>query len=90
MERYPWYCVIKDCEIIKSPIKEGIPIDVVWDAMGSDTYIASFGRNESLQAVSIKHHQKAHIRLSGNAKQFIDKKLDALKGQYGVTTYQSS
>lgn len=90
MERYPWYCVIKDCEIISAPIKEGIPMDFIWDALGSDTYMASFGRNESFQAVSVKHHQKAHMRLSGNAKQFIDKKLDALKGQYGVTTYQSS
>ena len=90
MERYPWYCVIKDCEIIKAPIKEGIPMDFIWDALGSDTYMASFGRNEAFQSVSIKHHQKAHMRLSGNAKQFIDKKLDDLKGKYGVTTYQSS
>ena len=63
---------------------------MLYGMLWGQTLIASFGRNESLQAVSIKHHQKAHIRLSGNAKQFIDKKLDALKGQYGVTTYQSS
>lgn len=89
MERYPWYCVIKDCEIINAPIKEGIPLDSVWDALGSDTYIASFGRKESIQDVSIKHHQKAHMRLSGNAKQYIDKKLNELKMAYGIVTYQS-
>ena len=90
MERYPWYCVIKDCEIIKAPIKEGIPMDFIWDALGSDTYMASFGRNEAFQSVSIKHHQKAHMRLSGNAKQFIDKKLDALRIKYGVNSYYST
>jgi len=89
MERYPWYCVIKDCEIIDAPVREGIPLDTVWDVLGADTYMASFGRNETIQAVSIKHHQKAHIRLSGNAKQYIDKKLDELKVKYGVVTYQS-
>ncbi len=90
MERYPWYCVIKDCEIIDAPVREGIPLDTVWDVLGADTYMASFGRNETIQAVSIKHHQKAHIRLSGNAKQYIDKKLDEIKAKYGVITYQST
>lgn len=89
MERYPWYCVIADCEIINIPLKEGIPMDSVWSALGSDTYIASFGRNENIAAVARKHYQKAHIRLSGNAKQYIDQKLEILKSQYGVIRYQS-
>lgn len=89
MERYPYYCVIKDCEIIKAPIKECIALNTVLDALGSNTYMSSFGREENYKAVSIKHHQKAHIRLSGNAKQYIDTLLDALKAKYGVDIYQS-
>lgn len=89
MVRYPYYCVIKDCEIINAPIKEGIPLDTVWDELGSDTYMSSFSRGEDYRAVSIKHHQKAHMRLSGNAKQYIDKQLDILKVKYGVNVYQS-
>lgn len=89
MERYPWYCVITDCEIIDAPLNKCIPLDSVLDALGSDTYLASFGRDEDISAVAKKHYQKAHIRLSGNAKQYIDKKLEELKTKYGVIRYQS-
>lgn len=89
MGRYPYYCIIKDCEIIKAPIKECIALNTVLDALGSNTYMSSFGREEGYKAVSIKHHQKAHIRLSGNAKQYIDTLLNALKAKYGVDRYQS-
>lgn len=89
MERYPWYVVINDCKIIDTSVKNGVPLDIVWDELGSNTYISSFGNNESFSEVSTKHHQKAHIRLSGNAKQFIDMKLDELEKQYGVTVYTS-
>ena len=51
---------------------------VVWEALGSDTYIASFGRNEDIPSVGRKHYQKAHIRLSGNAKEFTDHQFDVL------------
>ena len=64
-------------------------MDEIWDALGSDTYISSFGRNEDIAAVGRKHYQKAHIRLSGNAKDLIDKKFDALKKKYGVIIYNS-
>lgn len=90
MDRYPWYCVITDCEIIDAPLKEGIPMDIVWDALGSDTYLASFGRAEDTKAVARKHYQKAHMRLSGNAKQYIDQKLNQLKTTYGTIQYQST
>lgn len=90
MTRFPWYCVITDCEVIDAPLKEGIPMDAVWDALGSDTYIASFGRGEDIMAVGRKHYQKAHMRLSGNAKQYIDQKLDRLKAVHGVIRYQST
>lgn len=32
--------------------------------------------------VSKKHYQKFHIRLSGNAKEFIDEKFELLKNKY--------
>lgn len=33
--------------------------------------------------------QKVHIRLSGNAKDYIDKRLNELEKQYGVIEYRS-
>lgn len=90
MDRYPWYCVIKECEILDTTVDNGIPMDTVWAALGSDTYEASFGKDEDIAAVGRKHYQKAHIRLSGNAKQFIDTKFEQLKLKYGVKCYASN
>lgn len=90
MTRYPWYCIIKDSKILDMPIEKGIPMDEIWDKLGSDTYISSFGENESIADVAKKHHQKAHIRLSGNAKEYIDKRLNGLEKQYGVVEYNSN
>lgn len=89
MDRYPWYAVIKDCKVIDTSVNNGIPMDTIWQALGSDTYMASFGRNEDISSVAKKHYQKAHIRLSGNAKVYIDERLDALFKQYGAVDYQS-
>lgn len=89
MQRYPWYTIIKECEVLNTDVKNGVPMDWVWDELGSDTYISSFGRNEDISSVSKKHYQKAHIRLSGNAKNYIDKKLDELKEKFGVNKYYS-
>lgn len=89
MDRFPWYCVIKDCEILDTVVKNGVPMDEVWAALGSNTYVASFGRNEDIPAVAQKHYQKAHIRLSAQAKQFIDKRFDQLKAQYGIKKYDT-
>lgn len=89
MEHYQWYCIIDSCEVINTEVKNGIPLDEVLDVFGSDTYISSFGRNESIAEVSKKHYQKAHIRISGNAKDYIDKRFDELADKYGTVTYNS-
>ena len=89
MDRYPWYAVINDCKIVDASVNKGIPMDSVWEALGSDTYLSSFGRSEDIASVAKKHYQKAHIRLSGNAKVFIDKRLDSFFEQYGCIDYIS-
>lgn len=89
MTEYPWYCVIKEYTVLKTAIKNGISMDEVWDKLGSDTYISSFGKNEDIGEVSRKHYQKGHIRLSGNAKDYLDRRLDELKAIYGATKYFS-
>lgn len=89
MDRYPWYCIIKECEVLNTTVGNGLPMNMVWEALGSDTYIASFGRKEDIPAVGRKHYQKAHIRLSGNAKDYIDKQFDILAEKYGTITYKS-
>ncbi len=89
MDRYPWFCEIDKCEVLDTGSANGIPLDKVLQALGSDTYVASFGRNESVPEVSSKHYQKAHLQLSGNAKEYIDKLFEELKEKYGVVKYAS-
>lgn len=71
------------------PVEDGVPMDEIWDELGSDTYISSFGKNENISNVAKKHYQKAHIRLSGNAKDYIDRRLDELEKKHGVIEYNS-
>lgn len=87
MERYPYYCVLQEAKILNTGVANGIPLSAVWDELGSNTYAESFGRNETLVEVARKHYQKAHMRLSGNAKDFIDMKLEELEKKYGFTEY---
>lgn len=89
MARFPWFCVLDECEVLNAKAADGIPMDVVWEALGSNTYQASFGRSESAAEVSRKHYQKAHIRLSGNAKVYVDQQFDILADKYGVVRYRS-
>lgn len=89
MEKYPWYCIITKCEILDSEVWNGLALDEVWAELGSNTYISSFGKNETISDVSKKHWQKAHIRITGNAKQYIDNKLDELFDLYGEICYES-
>lgn len=89
MERYPYYCVLQEAKVLNTGVANGIPLSAIWDELGSNTYAASFGRNETLVEVARKHYQKAHMRLSGNAKNYIDAKLAELEDKYGVIEYVS-
>lgn len=89
MDRFPWYCVIKEMSLLNTDVKNGVPLDALLAELGSDTYLSSFGKNESIVAVSRKHYQKAHIMLTGNAKSFIDKEFDKLEKEYGTNTFRS-
>lgn len=89
MDRYPYYCVTKCIRLLNTNVANGVPLSAVWDALGSDTYLSSFGRNETYIEVSHKHYQKAHMRLSGNAKEYIDSRLSELEEKYGFVEYTS-
>ncbi len=89
MDRYPHYCVVKTCEVLNIPNKQGIPLDAILNELGSDTYVSSFGKNENPSEIGKKHFQKAHIRITGNAKLIIDKRFDALSEKYGSTIVSS-
>ena len=88
---YPLYCVINDAKIIKAPVKCGIPLREVIDALGCLTYentrnkIDKYYKEEIYKA----HRQQAVKRLTYEAKDYIDTILDELFGKYGATLYTS-
>ncbi len=88
---YPLYCVINDAKIIKAPVKCGIPLREVIDALGCLTYentrnkIDEYYKEEIYKA----HRQQAVKRLTYEAKDYIDTILDELFGKYGATLYTS-
>ena len=83
-EKYPWYCLMDEHFILDTEIKNGIPLQEIWDKFGSDSYEASFGKDEPYSEVAKKHFEKCHIRLSGNAAEYIDQRLEELKNRYGI------
>lgn len=87
MEKYNYFCVISNIKIIDANVSKGIPLSEVWAELGADTYKSSFGTNQTIKEISKKHYQKAHLLLSGKAKDYLDKRLDKLFDEYGIIDY---
>ena len=47
----------------------------------------SLQENNAVKEISKKHYQKAHLLLSGKAKDYLDKRLDKLFDEYGIIDY---
>lgn len=89
MKEYPYYCVIDNIELLDTNVSNGIPLSSLWAALGSDMYQCSFGKGEDVVEVAKKHYQKAHMRLTGNAKDYLDDKLLELGKIYGIKRFNS-
>ena len=89
MKEYPYYCVINNIEILDTNVSNGIPLSDLWAALGSDMYQCSFGKREEVVEVAKKHYQKAHLRLTGNTKDYLDDKFFELGKKYGISRYYS-
>ena len=63
MNRFPQYCIIKNVDVLDTPVENGIPMDEIWDQLGSDAYLASFGRNEPLQRNIIRKPTYAYLEM---------------------------
>lgn len=95
LTEYPWmghfnhYCVIDHFEILDVPTAHAIPLDSITMQIGSDTFAASYGRDETPRQIAIKHHQKSYMEITPEAKALIDKQFDAIKEQHGTIEYVS-
>jgi HKD family nuclease len=84
MARFSHYCLFTEFEYLDAPILEGIPLSRVLQDVGSNTYVSTMGQSLPLADLRIRHHQKAHLRLTAQAKNYIDGLFDDLIEKHGV------
>ena len=91
IDEYPIYCVVSEAKVIDAPINCGIPLKELTEALGYKTYTHTqkFPDKYPKEKVAKAHGQQAMLTLTLEAKEYLDKKLDALGEQYGWTIYKS-
>lgn len=87
MERFPWFCVLEDTELLDTSIRNGIPLDSIYMKSGVDTCLIPFEKREDISAL---YHKKVHMRLTKPAKQLIDRMLNAYAEKYGLVLLGAS
>lgn len=89
MEHHNWYLVLKVLEVLDGERCNGLFLDQVFKAIGSDTYPTAEGRDLSLTDLRQKHTQKMHLRITDKAVDYINTELDKLFQKYGSKVYRS-
>ena len=90
--KYPWiakwphYVEIYDLVSLNTGYKNGIPLTKLLSEIGDKTYPGSKGK--TYQQLCRVHLQKAHVSITNNASQYLDKKLAELGEKYGVNKYK--
>ena len=84
MVRYQNFCAFTEYEYIDATIGECIPLVEVLHALHSDTYVSTEGEHISMDKLRKRHTQKAHIRITATAKDFIDNAFEGVAKKYGV------
>lgn len=76
-KNYPYYIEFKECKIIDTPIKNTIPLHILYDVVGTKTFPSSAVNPKADRAYLNKvHSQKSHLRITQMAKEFLDKTMD--------------
>ncbi|MBL4930939.1 phospholipase D-like domain-containing protein [Clostridium paridis] len=83
-KNYPYYIEFKECKIIDTPIKNTVPLHILYDVVGTKTYPSSAVNPKADRVYLNKvHSQKSHLRITQMAKEFLDKTLDEYFKKYG-------
>lgn len=81
VERYPYYIELKDGRFLKGPIKNGIPLNEVAAHMPNRLYPNSKG---TLGDAMYAHRQKSHMRITEEAANYIQARLEVLFKEHGL------
>ena len=91
LKEWPYYCVVDEARIIDAPIRQGIPLRELTDAMGYKTYTHTKDNPEHYTAEKVAHShlQSTMLFLTGTAEEYLDMRLNELGKEYGWISYKS-
>ncbi len=81
--RYNHYYCFLEFEYIDAPILECISLNDVLQNLNSNFYVSTKGEKLSMEKLRIRHRQQAHMRLTIQAKEYLDCLFDELVGKHG-------
>jgi len=84
MEHYSHYYRFTEFEYINAPLSDCIPLSDVLQILSSNVYMTTAGENHPIEKLKRSHRQQAHIRLTAQAKSYIDDLFDEAKKKHGV------
>lgn len=87
VKKWPIYSLLYDMERLDTEIINGIKLNELLNALQSETYISTQGRAVTIDKLRKSHFQKSHIKITGKAKNYLDKAFEELKEKYGVIKY---
>ena len=83
-EHYSVFIRLYDTEYLNTEQKNGISLIDVIAEVGTDTYPTTIGTIKTLQELRTTHYQKSHLRITSQAKDYIDMRFEQKARQYGV------
>jgi len=78
--RYPYYIELFDAIYLKAPIKYGVSLLDLCRDVGFDLYPR---KKSSMKNLLSTHHQKSHLQITSNARDYLVRKLGELFAKYG-------
>jgi len=84
---FPIYCKLIDFEYFDTKIGNLIPLLLVLENVGTDTYTNT--KATTLKELRTSHRQKSYLGLTQRAKEYIDKEFDKLVDKYGSKKIQA-
>lgn len=82
--RYPYYIQFTDGKFLKTPIENGISLIELCNELKHKVYPNTQNAPQvSITEILKRHHQKAHIKITNEAKQFLKTRLDKLFDEQG-------
>lgn len=85
--KHPWYVIIKDFEMLDTSIRNGLMLEQVISAVGTETFEASSGKNRDYEYLMHIHTQKQHMKLTEEAEEYINNQFDLLVKKFGSKKY---